>query len=91
MVFADGRVEEIILFKKGEIARTYPIAITKSGTYMNIPVTGSWVKIDGPMCVTLEAFASECMCPNYQGTVEFSFHLANVAAVWKADNVTKVE
>lgn len=58
---------------------------------MKIPMTGSWAKIDGPMCVTLEAFPSECMCPNYQGTAEFSFHPANVAAILKADNVTKVE
>lgn len=91
MVFADGRVEEILMYNKGEIDYTYPIAITKSGIYVKVPMTGSWAKIDGPMCVTLEALSSEYMRPNYQGTAEFSFHPANVAAILKADNVTEVE
>lgn len=91
MVFADGKIEGILLYKKGDNDRTYPIAITKSGIYMKIPVTGSWAKIDGPMCVTLEAFPSNYMCPNFQGTAEFSFCPAYVTAVLKADNVTKVE
>lgn len=91
MVFANGNIEEILLYKKGEIDRAYPIAITKSGIYIKIPMTGSWAKIDGPMCVTLEAFPSEYMCPNYQGSAEFSFSPTHVTAVLKADNVTKVE
>lgn len=91
MVFADGNIEEILLYKKGEIDRTYPTAITKSGIYMKVPMTGSWVKFDGPMCVTLEALPSEYMRPNYQGTAEFSFHPAHVTAILKAENVTKVE
>lgn len=91
MVFANGQIEEILHFIKGEPDRTYPIAVTKSGIYMKIPMSGSWAKIDGPMCVTLEAFSSEHICPNYQGTAEFSFYLVNVTAILKADNVTKVE
>lgn len=91
MVFADGKIEEILMYKKGEIDHTYPIAITKSGIYTEIPMTGSWAKIDGPMCVTLEALPSEYMRPNFQGTAEFSFCPAYVTAILKADNVTKVE
>lgn len=91
MVFADGKIEEILLYKKGEIDRAYLIAVTKSGIYMKIPMTGSWAKIDGPMCITLEALPSECMRSNYQGTAEFSFCPAHVTAILKADNVTKVE
>lgn len=92
--FADGHLEEILLYKKGEINRVYPIAITKSGIYMKIPMNGfwaKWAKIDGPICVTLESFPSERVCPNYQGTAEFSFHPAHVTAILSAENVTKTE
>ena len=91
MVFADGKIEEILLYKKGDNDRVCPIAITKSGIYMKIPMTGSWAKIDGPMRITLEALPSEYVRPNHRGTAEFSFCPAHVTAVLKADNVTKVE
>ena len=34
--FADGHLEEILLYKKEESNSTYPIAITKSGIYMSV-------------------------------------------------------
>lgn len=89
--FADGHLEEILLYEKGESNRAYPIAITKSGIYMKVPMNGSWAKIDGAICVTMETFPSECVCPNYQGTAEFSFHPAHVAAILNAENVTRTE
>lgn len=58
---------------------------------MKIPMNGSWAKIDGPICVTMEAFSSECMCQNYQGTAEFSFYPAHITAALSAENVTKTE
>ena len=89
--FADGHLEEILLYKKGESSRTCPIAITKSGIYMTVPVNGSWAKIAGPIGVTMEAVPSECVCPNYQGTAEFSFYPAHVTAILSAENVTKTK
>lgn len=91
--FADGHLEEILLYNKGEFNRTYPIAITKSGIYMKVPmnVNGFWAKIDGPICVTMEALPNECMRPNYQGAAEFTFYPANVVAILTAENVTKTE
>ena len=89
--FADGHLEEILLYKKEENNRAYPIAITKCGVYMKVPMNGFWVKVDGPMCVTMEMFPSEYMCPNYQGTAEFSFHPAHVTAILSAENVTRTE
>lgn len=89
--FADGHLEEILLHKEGEAKCMYPIAITKSGIYMKVPMNGSWAKIDGPICVTMEAFPSECVCPNYQGTAEFSFHPTHVTAILSVENATRME
>lgn len=91
IVFANGQIEEILLYKKGDNDRTNPIAITKSGIYMKIPMTGSWAKIDGPVCITMQSLPSDHIHPNFEGTAEFSFCPVHVTAILKADNVTKVE
>lgn len=89
--FADGHLEEILLYKKGESNRAYPIAITKSGIYMKIPEARSWAKIDGPTCVTFESVPSTVIQSSFWGTAEFSFHPVHVTAILSAENVTKTE
>lgn len=91
LVFADDHLEEIVFFKKTGMDSVYRMAITKSGIYMKIPMTGSWAKIDGPVCVTMQSLPGDYIRPNFEGSAEFSFHPVNVTEILKADNVTKVE
>lgn len=93
MVFADGKIEEILRYKKEEQRSNYRMAVTNFGIYMQFSCMNNWVKLsNGPESVTVEDMTAMVDTrPGALGSVEFSFYPVNVTAILKAENVTKVE